>query len=170
LLKPIAKLFLALNGNVKKTQIAAGFAWGTLLGLIPAANFFFITLFFVSFFFRHNHWSKIFAITILKFLTPLIVFPLDSLGWALLNLEALVPLFTTMYNMPFVPFTNFNNTLVMGGLAAGIILWIPSYFLFWGIVTLYRNHLAEKLRNSELLKSIAKIPFLKFIGKAIENS
>jgi uncharacterized protein (TIGR03546 family) len=168
LLKPIAKLFLALNGNVKKTQIAAGFAWGILLGLLPAGNFFFIVLFVCSFVFRHHHWSKLLVMAVIKLLSPIIIFPLDSLGWQILHIESLVPIFTAMYNIPFVPFTGFNNTLVAAGLTLGLILWIPSYFIFFGLVTLYRNHIAEKLRNSELLKKIAKLPFLKLLGKALD--
>jgi len=169
LLNVLAKLFLAFNGNVKKSQVAAGFAWGILLGLIPAGNFFFIVLLLVSFFFRHNHSSKIFALAIVKLLSPLIVYPIHSLGWDILHIAALTPFFTKLYNMPFVPFTNFNNTLVMGGLAAGIALWIPFFFIFFGLITLYRNHVSEKIRNSKLLKQIARFPLLSFIDKALKR-
>ncbi|MDR2543701.1 MAG: TIGR03546 family protein [Treponema sp.] len=170
MIKPIAKVILAFNGNAKKSQIAAGFAWGILLGLIPTGNFFFIILFLVSFFFRHNHWTKIFAITILKLLSPLLIYGIDGFGGLILHIKVLEPFFTTLYNMPFIPFTGFNNTLVAGGLVLGVILFVPSFFLFWWLVTLYRNHLAEKIRNSKTLQSIAKSPLLKFIGKAFQNS
>ena len=166
MLKPIAKLFLALNGNVKKEQVAAGIAWGLLLGLVPTGNIFFIVLFLVSFFFRNNHGAKIFGLGLVKILKPLIVYGVDGLGWAILHNEALQPFFTTMYNMPFVPFTNFNNTLVIGGLAAGLILWLPSFLVFIAIIPLYRNHVAPKLRESEILKKIAKFPLLKLIQKS----
>jgi uncharacterized protein (TIGR03546 family) len=167
LLKLIGKMIIALNGNVKKSQIAAGLAWGILLGLVPAGNFFWIVLFIFSFFFKHHHLSKIFSMAIVKLVSPLIVLWLDFLGWEVLNLETLQPLFTTLYNMPFVPFTKFNNTLVMGGLVGGLVLWLPSFIIFIVLITLYRNHLAPKIRNSKLVKSIAKSPLLKIVDKFI---
>jgi len=163
LLKLIGKLIVALNGNVKKSQIAAGLAWGVLLGLIPAGNFFWIFLFICSFFFKHHHLSKIFSMTIVKLVSPLIVLWVDSLGWEVLHIEALQPFFTTLYNMPFVPFTKFNNTLVMGGLVGGAVLWLPSFIIFMAIIPFYRNFIAPKIRNSKLVKAIAKSPLLKVI-------
>jgi uncharacterized protein (TIGR03546 family) len=71
--------------------------------------------------------------------------------------------------MPFVPFSNFNNTLVMGGVAAGIILWIPSFFLFKTLIPLYRNHVAPKIRESKIIKKIAKFPLLKLIEKSLKD-
>ena len=125
MINAIVKLILALNGNVKKSQLAAGFAWGTLLALIPALNVFWLALFLLSFFFRHNHASKLFTMVILKLLSPVIAPWIDALGWEFLHIAALQPLFTTLYNMPFVPWTKFNNTLVAGGLVGGIALWLP---------------------------------------------
>ncbi|GHV95047.1 hypothetical protein AGMMS50293_13670 [Spirochaetia bacterium] len=165
----IAKLILALNGNVKKSQLAAGFAWGLLLGLVPAGNFFWIVLFLVSFFFTHNHGSKLFSMAVLKLLSPVIAPLVDVLGWELLHIEALQPFFTTLYNMPFVPFTKFNNTLVAGGLAGGIVLWLPVFLLFMALIPLYRNTVAPKIRNLKLIKAVAKIPFLAAIEKAVSK-
>jgi uncharacterized protein (TIGR03546 family) len=163
LLKLIGKLIIALNGNVKRSQIAAGLAWGILLGLIPAGNFFWIVLFICSFFFKHHHWSKIFSMAVVKIISPLIVLWVDSLGWEVLHIEALQPLFTTLYNMPFVPFTKFNNTLVMGGIIGGVVLWLPSFIIFMILISFYRNNLAPKIRNSKLVKAIAKSPLLKVV-------
>jgi uncharacterized protein (TIGR03546 family) len=167
LLKGFAKLITALNGNVKKSQIASGVAWGVLLGLIPAGNIFWIAIFLVSFFFRHNHGSKIFGMAIVMLLSPVIVYQIHGFGEWILYLKPLQDLFTTMYNMPFVPFTKFNNTLVMGGLAGGIILWIPVFALFMLLVPLYRNHLAPKIRESKIVKTIVKFPLFKLVEKAL---
>jgi uncharacterized protein (TIGR03546 family) len=163
LLKAIVKLFLALNGNVKKSQIAAGMAWGVILGLIPAGNFYWIVLFIITFFFKHNHWSKIFSMLIVKLISPVFILWVDSFGWFVLNYEYLQPFFTTLYNMPLVPFTRFNNTLVMGGIAGGAILWLPSFIVFMIFITLYRNFIAPKFHNSKIMKAIGKIPLVKTI-------
>jgi uncharacterized protein (TIGR03546 family) len=160
-------MVLALNGNVKKSQIAAGFAWGLLLGLIPIGNFFWIVLFLVSFFFSNNHASKIFGMAVIKLFSPLIAPEVDVFGWQVLHIEALQPLFTAMYNMPFVPFTKFNNTLVMGGLASGALLWLPVFFIFLALIPLYRKYVAAKIKESKILKKILKFPLFKIIEKAL---
>jgi len=169
MIKGIAKLILALNGNVSKTQIAAGFAWGLLLGLVPVGNVFWIVLFLVSFFFTHNHGAKISALAFLKILYPLFVFKIDILGWYILNLDSLRPLFTSLYNMPFVPFTKFNNTLVMGGLAAGLALWIPIFILFIILIPLFRKYVGPLIRNSKFIQSVARSPLLSFIDGAVKH-
>jgi uncharacterized protein (TIGR03546 family) len=169
MIKGIAKLIMALNGNVSKTQIAAGFAWGILLGLVPAGNAFWIVLFLVSFFFTHHHGGKIAALAILKILSPLLVYQMDKLGWFVLHIDSFRPFFTSLYNMPFVPFTKFNNTLVMGGLTAGIVLWLPVFFLFLILIPLYRNTIGPKIKNSKLVKAIVKFPLFSIIDNAIKR-
>jgi len=169
LINATVKLFLALNGNAKKSQIAAGFAWGLLLGLVPAGNFFWIALLLISFFFNHNHGSKIFSMAVIKLFAPLIAPAVDIVGWQVLHIDALQPLFTTMYNMPFVPFTKFNNTLVAGGLVAGAALWLPVFFLFIFLIPLYRNHLSPKIKDLKIIKSIGKLPIFSIIDKAVSS-
>jgi uncharacterized protein (TIGR03546 family) len=167
MLKPVTKLIVALNGNLKRGQIAAGFSWGVLLGLMPAGNFFWIVLFVVSFFFNHHHASKALILALIKlsagFLAPLV----DALGWEILHIGALQPLFTSLYNMPFVPLTRFNNTLVAGGLVGGLILTLPVFFLVWALVPLYRNKAAPKIRNSKLMKAVKKAPLISALSKAV---
>jgi uncharacterized protein (TIGR03546 family) len=167
MLKPIAKLIVALNGNLKKGQIAAGFSWGLLLGLVPVGNVFWIILFLVSFFFKHHHASKVLVLAIVKILAGTINPLVDVLGWEILHIAALQPVFTTLYNMPFVPFTRFNNTLVAGGLVGGLALWLPVFFLVFALVPLYRNKVAVKIRNSKLMKAIKNTPLVSALSKAV---
>ena len=167
MIRPIAKLIVALNSNLGKKQIAAGFSWGLLLGLIPAGNVLWIVLFGVSFFFTHHHASKILVIAIMKLASPALAPLVDIVGWEVLHIEALQPIFTSLYNMPFVPFTRFNNTLVAGGLVTGIILWLPVYALVYFMIPVYRNTLAPKIRESKLVKSIQGIPIVSKLKSAV---
>lgn len=170
MIKAVAKLFIALNGNVKKSQLAAGFAWGVLLGLIPAGNAFWLAMFLVSFFFRHNHGAKIFGMALIKLISPLIIYGVHEIGFFILSLEALAPFFTALFNMPFIPFTKFNNTLVMGGLALGMALWLPVFFMFIGLIPVYRKNLSPKIRESKIIKNIARFPLFNLIEKALNRN
>jgi len=168
MIRPIAKLIVALNSNLGKKQIAAGFSWGVLLGLIPAGNVLWIVLFGVSFFFTHHHASKVLVIGIIKLFSAVVAPLVDIVGWEVLHIEALQGLFTSLYNMPFVPFTRFNNTLVAGGLVSGIILWLPVFALVYFLIPLYRNTLAPKIRESKVVKSIKGVPIVSKLRKAVE--
>ena len=167
MIKKVGKFIVALNGNASKSQIAAGISWGVLLGLVPINNFFGIVLFIVSFFFSHNHASKLFGMALVKLVSPLLLPVIDMLGWHILYIESLQPIFTTMYNMPFVPFTKFNNTLVMGGIVGGFLLWLPVFFFFMAFIPLYRNTIAPLIRGSKIFKKVAKSPLLKVVDKFV---
>jgi uncharacterized protein (TIGR03546 family) len=168
-IKVVAKLAVALNSNVSKTQVAAGIAWGMLLGLVPPGNFFWIIVFLVSFFFTVHHGLKLACMALFILIAGICAPLIDTLGWEILHLEPLQPLLTTMYNMPFVPFTRFNNTLVAGGLAAGIALWLPLFVLMLPVIALYRNTLAPKIRKSKVFMTIAKFPLFALVDKAINK-
>lgn len=168
MIKGIAQLILALNGNIKRTQIAAGFAWGVLLALLPVGPLW-IALFLLSLFFRHNQGAKIFMLALLKLISPLIHPLTDELGWAILHIETLRPFYTTLYNMPFVPFTRFYNTLVAGGLAAGAVLFFPVFFIMCAFVPFYRRTMLPKIINSKLVKAFGKIPFVEKISSAVKT-
>jgi uncharacterized protein (TIGR03546 family) len=167
MIKPVVKFFVALNGNLKRDQMAAGFSWGLLLGLIPTGNFFWIILFILSFCFRHHHASKLLIMAVIKLALSGLNFFLDDIGWTILHIPALQETFTKLYNTPFVSFTGFNNTLVIAGLFCGIILFLPLYFLTWFFIPFYRNKLVPKIRDSKAFGVVKKLPFVSPIIKII---
>ena len=160
MLKPLAKFVVALSGNVSRTQIAIGFSWGVLLGLLPAGSIFWIALFVISFFFRHHHASKALVLALLKLFSAALAPLMDLAGWEFLHIEALQPVFTTLYNMPFVPLTRFNNTLVAGGLVSGLVLWPLVFSLVFFLIPVYRRKVAPVLRESRVLGAVKKLPLI----------
>ena len=170
MLKPLAKFIVALNSNLGRGAIAAGFSWGLLLGLFPAGNALWILLFILSFFFKHHHWSKMLGIAILKLISGTVAPLVDIVGWEILHIDALQPLFISLYNMPFVPLTRFYNTLVAGGIVCGLVLWVPAYFLVFHIIPLYRNNVAPKIRNSRIVKAIKEVPLVSKLAKAVATA
>ncbi|MCL2007925.1 MAG: TIGR03546 family protein [Treponema sp.] len=169
MLKYSAKLIVALNGNLSRADIAAGFVWGLFLGLIPVGNIFWVLLFITSFLFKHHHPTKLLSMAILRLFSPAFAPIVDMLGWEVLHLENLQPFFTSLYNMPLVPLTKFNNTLVAGGIAGGLILSIPVYIAVYFIVPLYRQTIAPKVRENKLVKAIKKVPLITKLKKLISK-
>jgi uncharacterized protein (TIGR03546 family) len=77
-----------------------------------------------------------------------------AVGSAILGAPALRPLFTALYNMPIVPFTRFNNSVVMG---SGVIALALSPFVFLlsrALVVQYRATVVERLRQTKAWKAV----------------
>jgi uncharacterized protein (TIGR03546 family) len=155
LLKLLQSLVKTLHSDGTPGQIAAGVALGAALGLTPIANL-------------HN-------VVIISLLCVLNVsFGAGMLGWLvfapvgflldplfdrvgrllLLETPALTPLWTAWDNTPFVPFTNFNNTVVMGSLVLWLLLAVPIYLLARHLVVLYRRTYGERFRKTRFYQAV----------------
>ncbi len=162
-------LIKILNSNQAPGQVAGGIAFAFMLALIPANNLLWIVLFVFTFFLKiHNGIESLFLI-LFKLITFLFDPLLDSIGYSVLTIPSLYNFFTRLANMPLMPFSRFNNTVVMGGLVLGIALWIPVYVLFLWLIKLYRNKLKPAIENSKLVKGFFKLPLISFIVKLVNK-
>lgn len=166
-LKWIANFLKAINSNASRGQVAAGISCGLLLALIPAGNLLWLLLFIIILLSKANSAMVLIITGIGKLLAPLWAPALDGLGWAILTAPALQEAFSSIADLPIAPLTRFNNTIVMGGLAAGLALWFPVFFLGIWMVELYRRKLAPKIMESKLMKALYKLPLVNLILKAL---
>jgi uncharacterized protein (TIGR03546 family) len=164
-IKWIVNIIGALNSNKKPGELAAGIAFGIMLALIPTGNLLWPLLLIITMLLRVHQGMEFLFLAIFKLFIPVFDPALHSLGLAVLSIPALEGFFTSLYNMPVVPFLQFNNTLVMGGLVAGIVLWLPLFILFRILVGIYRNTLKEKVENSKLVKWFKKLPIVRGLVK-----
>ncbi len=166
----IAKIVAALNSNTRPRQIAAAICFALLLALVPKANLLWVILFVITFFLKINQAIELVFLAIFDLLALLADPLLHLIGFAVLTLPALQGLFTTMYNIPILYFFKFNNTVVMGGLLTGLVLFVPVYLLARKGINVYRDNIREKIANSKLVKGFLKHPLIAGIkntfGKA----
>lgn len=166
MLKRLLKILKIINSNTHPGLIAHAVSVGLLLGFLPKNNVFWyiITVFFL--FVRIN--KPTFAVSTLLFslLAPLLDSTFDIIGYWFLTLPKLAPFFSKLLDIPFVAFTRFNNTVVMGALLFGLALYIPVYWFMRLFVRLWRRSFAPLLRNSKLVKFLSKLPLIKKIGEA----
>jgi len=167
MIKTIARLVVALNANTRPSEIAAGAALGFLLALVPGGNLLWIGLFIVTFFLKINPATQFFMMGLARLLVPLADPALDRLGWAVLTAPVLQGPFTALARLPVVGWTRFSDTVVMGGLLAGLALWVPVFLLFLLLVRVYRRTLRERIAGSRLGRAVARVPIFSAIGKAI---
>jgi uncharacterized protein (TIGR03546 family) len=154
-LKLLQSLVKALHSEGTPGQVAAGMALGSILGLTPLVNL-------------HN------LVVVAVILVLNVSVPGAVLGWAiatplgfaldpafdavgrklLMDTPALVPLWTVLANVPVMPLTNFNNSVVLGSLVSALVLVTPIYLgSRWG-VRRYRETLGERVKQSGLYRAL----------------
>jgi uncharacterized protein (TIGR03546 family) len=117
----------AITAQDTPGQIAAGFALGMLLGLVPKGNLLAILLSLTIFASRANLGMAMVSALAFSILGPFCDPLTHRVGLALLTWNALEPTWSNLYNLPLVPWTAFNNTVVLGNLVLGIGLVYPTF-------------------------------------------
>jgi uncharacterized protein (TIGR03546 family) len=154
LLKLIQSLIKTLHSAGTPGQVAAGMALGSALGLTPLMNvhnlviFSLLVLLNVSFGGGMLGWMLFVPFGFL--FDPVF----DAIGSRLLAAPSLRPLWTEWTNTPILPFTNFNNTIVLGSFVSWVVLAVPIFFAARYGVARYRATVGEKVRQSRFYKAI----------------
>ena len=150
-LKLLKQIVVIFQTDISPNQVAWGFALGAILGLVP--NMFMkLVLFIVIMMFRVNVSSAFLAWAVYEILSFALDPLFDVVGFYILNIDSLNAFYTWLYNLPVVPFTKFNNTVVMGSLVVGIILIIPNMIIAKKLLVYYRTHLRDKVSKWKIVK------------------
>jgi uncharacterized protein (TIGR03546 family) len=159
LLKQFFALIQLLNSDTATNQIAAGIACGLILGFAPVFSLQTILVFVLLFFFRIQIGAAFLAAFFFKFIAWMLDPVSNRLGMAILETEALQPLFTDLYNMPIVPLTRFYNSIVMGAGALSLLLAIPVFFLAKILVIKYRMTVLARFEQTKAWKVVKATKF-----------
>ncbi len=168
----ISKFIKILRSAASPSQIAGGFILGMTLGLLPSLiNPLSILIVLLIIILNVNLATAIFSYAIFSAIAYLADTLFHSVGYVVLvDFTAIRGLWTTLYNSPFVPYTGFNNTLMMGSLLISIILLYPMFLLIKKSIIAYREKYEPKVQNwkwIKLIKSSQLYNFyerLKFLG------
>lgn len=146
-LRPIRYLAEALTAECSPRQIALGLALGLLVGLVPKGNLTAVALMAVMCSLRVNLAAGLLSAFVVSW-AAVIIDPLTHrIGLALLTLEPLTPIWTHLYDLPLLPWTGFNNTVVLGSLVLGVLLFWPSYLLSKPLIDRHGPAIANRLRK-----------------------
>lgn len=163
---PIRSLIVALQGTGDPSSIAAGFALGAALGLLPGGNLLAATILVLLFFFRVDKSMAVLSIVIFSPIGYLLDPLAHRVGGLILTAGPLKGLWTSLYNMPIVPLTRFNNTVVMGQLVFGVLLYYPLYRLAMRGVFEYRARWQAKVNRWPIVRTINGWSWVQKLQKA----
>lgn len=162
LIKQIVNLIRLLHSENGLNEITWGLTLGVFLGFSPFFSIQTFLIFFILFIFRVQFGAAFLS----AFFFKLVAFLIDPLAhvlgsWALEN-DSFRPLWSALYNMPIVPYTRFNNSIVMGSFLVALLLSPFLFFLFRMLIRKYRTHIVQVFEQSKAWKAFkaTKIYFL----------
>jgi len=164
MIKYVTSFFRAINANAHPGDIAHAVALGLFLAILPKNNLTFTFLFFLSIFIRINKGAFFISFILLGFVTPFMDIIINNIGFWAVQLSFLRPIFVTLENIPFVALFKLSNTMVLGGIIWGLILYVPVYILTRIIVAKYRKYMQPAV-NVKGVGLLGKIPLLRHLTK-----
>ena len=164
MLKAIAKLLGAISSNTRPGAIAHAVSCGVLLGFMPKDNLLWYILFIFILFMNIQRGAYALSILLGAALTVFLDPLFDSVGYSILTIESMKPYYASLLDIPFVAFTKFNNTVVMGSFVCGVAAYIPLYVLARLFVWAWRKYLAEKVRKLKIAAVLKNIPLVEKIA------
>jgi uncharacterized protein (TIGR03546 family) len=155
LLKLLQSLVKTLHSEGTPGQVAAGMALGAALGLTPLINVHNLVVVALILVLNVSLGGAMLGWALFVPLGFLLDPVFDRLGHALLlQTPALTPMWTASFNTPVLPYTNFNNTVVLGSVAVWLALWLPIFFAARLGVARYRATLGERVRRSRFYQAV----------------
>lgn len=165
LLKQIFQLLKLLNSETGTNQIASGIALGFVLGMSPILSLQGIFVIFLFLFFRVQIGAVFVSAFFFKFIAYLLDPVFHQVGSILLEMPSLKELFTTMYNMPIIPFTRFNNSIVMGSGVVALALFPFLFLISKVLITKYRVVIVDRFKSTKFWKALKATSLYKWYYK-----
>lgn len=147
--RPVRYLLTAVRDNDSPRQLACGVALGMLIGLVP----------------KDNLTAVVLGVLLLMLRTNLAVAALSAFcfscigGWAdplthrigywLLTRPSLQGFYAGLFELPVIPWTRLNNTVVAGNLVFGLVLFYPVYELSRVTIEFCLPRMAERIRRTK---------------------
>lgn len=156
-LQIVSNFFKILRAGQTPRQIAGGFMLGSLAGFSPILTLQGLGVWLIILALDVNLSAAFLAFTLAALIAYLLDPLFHELGYFLLvNLDALRPLWTSLYNAPLAPLTRFNNTLVLGSFVGALVMSPAVYFGMKRFVVAYRTHLGSRIEKWKIYQILSK--------------
>ncbi|GAA5510750.1 TIGR03546 family protein [Novipirellula caenicola] len=142
-IKLLSNVRHAIAGRKYPHQLAGAVAIGALLGIIPHGNLLALLVLIVLLSLKINHSMA--ALTTIG--TTFAATKLDpyshDVGSYILTHPTLGPKMASFWNLPLVPWTDLNNTVVLGSFVIGLAAVLPIFLITYPVFRLFKPHDAE---------------------------
>jgi uncharacterized protein (TIGR03546 family) len=132
-IKQILSLKRAILGRRQPHQLAWGLALGLLLGIVPHGNLLAVAILLFIMSVGVNHGMVAVTAVITTVLASRFDTQTHAVGNYLLTHPNFSPIFASAWQLPVVPWTDINNTVVAGSLFVGLAIVVPAYLFSYPI-------------------------------------
>jgi uncharacterized protein (TIGR03546 family) len=165
LLKQLFAFIKLLNSDTGNISLALGMTCGFILGMTPTLSLHSLLIFLILFFFRIQIGAALVTAFFFKFIAFILDPAFHAVGSKVLEMEALQGFFTTLYNMPLIPYTRFNNSIVMGSAVVTIILSPFVYIASSIFIKKYREIVVARFKTTKFWKAMEATKFYQWYYK-----
>lgn len=155
LLRPLRLLLRAMVLDSTPRQMSLGFAAGVAIGLVPRGNLLAISLALLLAATRLNLGIAALGALLAALIGSQFDAQFDQLGWIILSRPELTEVWHWLYAQPLVPWTSFNNSIVMGSFVTGLALFLPLHFATKPLFNRYACTLSAYGKRSWLVRFIS---------------
>lgn len=152
LIRPIRFLAKALTAECSSRQLALGFAMGLVIGLVPKGNLIAILLMAILSASKVNLGAGMLTAFLCSWLGPFVDPVTHRIGLAVLTSRPLQPLWIALSDLPLASWSRYNNTVVLGSLILGLILFYPAYRLSKPLFARHAPQISDKLRRFRVVQ------------------
>jgi uncharacterized protein (TIGR03546 family) len=137
LIRQILLLRKALLGRSRPRAMAAGLACGVVIGLVPKLNLTAIGFMILVACINLNHAIAVLSAFAVTFIASRLDPYSNTIGTMVLESPKMRPILEPFFQLPLVPWTRLNNTVVLGSFLIGSAAAVPTYlvslpmFRFW---------------------------------------
>jgi uncharacterized protein (TIGR03546 family) len=154
ILKQLFAFIKLLNSDTGNISLAMGMTCGFILGMTPVLSLHSLLVFLILFFFRIQIGAALVTAFFFKFTAFLLDPIFHSVGSKVLEMESLQGLLTQLYNMPVIPYTRFNNSIVMGSAVITFALSPIVFILSQYFIIKYREIVVAKFKDTKFWKAM----------------
>jgi uncharacterized protein (TIGR03546 family) len=148
--------------NASVNQLAASCALGFAAGIMPKANLLAKLLGLSMVILRVNLATAMLVAALFTLLGPIFHVIAHPIGLWLLTAPTLRGVWTALYNMPLVPWTAFNDTVVLGSLVLGLIFFMPVFVLARNFFRKHRRETALQFLRMPLVQRLRATRFMRW--------
>ncbi|MDA8745327.1 DUF2062 domain-containing protein [Rubripirellula amarantea] len=127
----------AIAGRKYPSQLAWAVAFGVLLGIVPHGNLLAVAILFVVLSLRLNHAMAALTAVGVSFLATKLDPVSHTLGETMLNHEKISPIAMQVWEFPMVPWTDLNNTVVLGSFTIGLVALLPIFLITYPVFRMF---------------------------------
>lgn len=165
ILKQLFSFIKLLNSDTGNVSLAMGMTCGFILGMTPVLSLHSLLVFLIIFFFRIQIGAALVTAFFFKFVAFLLDPVFHFVGSQVLEMQSLHGFFTTLYNMPIIPYTRFNNSIVMGSAVVTFTLSPIVFILSQSMIIKYRETVLARFKSTKFWKAIEATKFYQWYYK-----